>query len=358
LPRLYGLKNIKHFERGLTMRKVLSVLMVFALVLLAGCAGQNKTSTESSGNAAKEGEKAEPVVLKMNMVPSNTDPTYPLWEEFAKELEGASEGTLKVEIYPSETLGKTTDMIETISKGAPVLQDSDPSHLSDYVPDFSVFMHPYLFKKPEDIEKAWKSEEGKRLEQELEAKGLKIVTMVYFGTRHLLSDRAVTTRDDTKDMKIRNAATKMWNEVTKTLGGNPTNTAWTEVYSALSQGVADGAESPLSLLYSSKLFETRDHISLTGHLVATTSVVMSQQVYDSLPEQAKKAIDEVGSAYPAKRATQIQEIEKEYRTKLEEEGVKFNEVEKDAFIEASKNVTNAFPEWTPGLYDKMIQAIE
>jgi TRAP-type C4-dicarboxylate transport system substrate-binding protein len=159
-------------------------------------------------------------------------------------------------------------------------------------------------------------------------------------------------------MKIRNAATKMWNEVTKTLGGNPTNTAWTEVYSALSQGVADGAESPLSLLYSPKLFETRDHISLTGHLVATTSVVMSQQVYDSLPEQAKKAIDEVGSAYPAKRATQIQEIEKEYRTKLEEEGVKFNEVEKDAFIEASKNVTNAFPEWTPGLYDKMIQAIE
>lgn len=332
--------------------------MVIALVLLAGCAGQNKTSNESSGNGNEKGDKAEPVVLKMNMVPSNTDPTYPLWEEFAKELEDASQGTLKVEVYPSETLGKTTDMIETISKGAPVLQDSDPSHLSDYVADFSVFMHPYLFKKPEDIEKAWKSVEGKRLEQELEAKGLKIVTMVYFGTRHLLSDREVTTRDDTKGMKIRNAPTKMWNEVTKTLGGNPTNTAWTETYSALSQGVADGAESPLSLLYSSKIYETREHISLTGHLVATTSIVMSKQVYDSLPEQAKKAIDEVGSSYPAKRAPQIMEVEKEYRAKLEAEGIKFNEVEKEAFIEASKNVSKAFPEWTPGLYDKMVEAIE
>jgi tripartite ATP-independent transporter DctP family solute receptor len=342
------------------MRKVVSFLLVSMLLLLTACAGTTgSNSAQSSGDATSgEDTKKEPFVLKMNMVPSNTDPTYKLWEEFAKELEDASEGTLKVEIYPSETLGKTTDMIETISKGAPILQDSDPSHLSDYVPDFSVFMHPYLFKKPEDIEKAWKSEEGQRLVGELEKKGLKIVTMVYFGTRHLLSNKEVTTRDDTKDMKIRNAPTKMWNEVTKTLGGSPTNTAWSEVYTALSQGVADAAESPLALLYSSKIYETRENISLTGHLVATTSIVMSKEVYDSLPEEAKKAIDEVGSAYPAKRVPQILEIEDEFRQKLESDGIKFNEVEKEPFIEASKNVSDAFPEWTPGLYDKMIEAIE
>lgn len=342
------------------MRKYVSLFLVSMLFLLSACAGTTGiNSTSSSGDTSSEEEtKEEPFVLKMNMVPSNTDPTYKLWEEFAKELEEASDGTLKVEIYPSETLGKTTDMIETISKGAPILQDSDPSHLSDYVPDFSVFMHPYLFKKPEDIEKAWKSEEGQRLTEELEKKGLKVVTMVYFGTRHLLTNKEVTTRDDAKNLKIRNAPTKMWNEVTKTLGGNPTNTAWSEVYTALSQGVADAAESPLALLYSSKIYETREHISLTGHLVATTSVVMSKDVYDSLPDKAKKAISEVGSAYPTKRAPQILEIEDEFRQKLEAEGIKFNDVEKESFIEASKNVSDAFPEWTPGLYDKMIQAIE
>lgn len=299
-----------------------------------------------------------PTLLRMNMVVSNQDAHFPLWQQFAKQLEDASKGTLKVEVMPSEALGKTTDMIQAVSRGAPILQDCDPSHLSNYVPDYAVFMHPFLFRKPEDIAKAWNSELGRKLEGELNKKGLKVVTAVYFGTRYLISDKEVRSRADTAGMKIRNAPTKMWNEVSRTLGGNPTNTAWSEVYSALSQGVADAAESPLSLLYSAKLYEAKKRVSLTGHLVATTTIVMSQKVYENLPEAARQAIDTVGRAYPAQRAPQILEIEKEFRTKLEGHGVKFNEVDKTAFIEAARDVSKAFPEWTPGLYDQMMKAIQ
>lgn len=299
-----------------------------------------------------------PTLLRMNMVVSNQDKTYPLWQEFAKELEAASNGTLKVEIFPSEALGKTVDMIDTISRGAPVLQDSDPSHLSNYVPDFSTFMAPYLVKKPEDIEKLWNSDTVKDMEAKLSEKGLRVVTLVYFGTRHLLSNREVKARPDTAGMKIRNAPTKMWNEVSKTLGGNPTNTAWSEAYSALEQGVADGVEAPLSLLYSSKLYETRPNISLTGHVVATTSILMSQKVYDSLPDDAKKALDTVGRAESAKRIPKIQALETEFRKTLEDKGIRFNDVEKSSFFEAAAKVPDAFPEWTPGVYDKMNDIIK
>jgi len=299
-----------------------------------------------------------PTLLRMNMVVSNQDKTFPLWQEFASELEAASNGTLKVEIFPSEGLGKTVDMIDAISRGAPILQDSDPSHLSNYVPDFAVFMAPYLIKEPEDIEQAWNSDLVRDLEDQLAAKGLHIVTLVYFGTRHLLSDREVVTRADTAGMKIRNAPTKMWNEVSRVLGGNPTNTAWSEAYSALEQGVADAVESPLSLLYSSKIYETRSHISLTGHLVATTSIIMSQQVYDSLPDDAKHAIDTVGRAEPAKRVPAIESLEAEFRTTLENDGIIFNDVDKTEFIEAAKTVPANFPEWSPGLYERMLDAIK
>lgn len=299
-----------------------------------------------------------PTLLRMNMVVSNQDAHFPLWQEFAKDIETASKGTLKVEVYPTEALGKTVDMIQAISKGAPILQDCDPTHLSNFVPDFAIFLHPFLFKKPDDVEKAWKSPVVAKWEEELNKKGLRIVTAVYFGTRHLISNREVKSRADTSGMKIRNAPTKMWNEVSKTLGGNPTNTAWSEVYNALSQGVADGAESPLSLLYSAKLYEARKNISLTGHLVATTSIVMSQKVYDGLPADAKAALDSVGRAYPSKRAPKILAIEADFRKKLEGEGVKFHDVDKSAFIEAAKDVSKAFPEWSPGLYDSMLKAIQ
>ena len=328
-----------------------AAIALIAMPLSAG-GGQEK-----SGGADKQAAPKK-TVLKFNSVLSSTDKTFGFWSDFCKDIENSSAGTLKVETYPSEALGKSIDMIQAMIKGSPVLQDCDTSHLSDLVPDYSVFGTPYLFKQPEDIEKAWKSDLGKKLGAQLEAKGLRIVTLVYFGTRHLISNKAVATRADTKNMKIRCAPTKMWNETAKVLGGNPTNTAWSEVYTALSQGVADAAESPLSLLYSAKLYESRKNISLTGHLVAVTCIAMSQKVYESLPPEGKKAIDTVGQSYPTKRIQLISGIEKEFRARLESEGVKFNEVDKTDFIKAAKDVPKNFPEWTPGLFDEALKAIQ
>lgn len=298
-----------------------------------------------------------PTLLRMNMVIGNQDPMFPMWEEFGSQIEEASDGTLKLEVFPTETLGKTVDMIEAISRGAPVLQDSDPSHLYNYVPDFAVFMAPYMFKQPEDIAKAWNSSLVAGWEQQLQQQGLRILTMTYFGTRHLLSQRQVEKREDTAGMKIRNAPTKMWNEVGRVLGGDITNTAWSEVYTALSQGVAEGAESPLSILYSAKLFETLPYVSLTGHLVATTSIIMSQSVYDDLPEPGKNALDTVGRGYTAIRQPMIEGLESEYRGKLEEAGIKFNDVDKSGFIAAAVDTPKQFPEWSPGMYEQMLEII-
>lgn len=298
-----------------------------------------------------------PTQLRINLVLNNQDAHYPIWERFARDLEAASEGTLKVGLYPSEALGKAVDVIDGISRGAPIMQHSDPSQYGDYAPDYAVFMAPYLFKKPSDIERAWNSDVGRELDAALQKRGLRVVTLGYFGERHLLSNREVRIRADTAGMKIRNAPSKMWNEVSRVLGGNPTNTAWSEAYSALEQGVADAVESPLSLLYSSKLFETRKRISLTGHLVATTGLVMSQQVYDRLPQAAQRALDTVGRAFPGVYEPQSLAIEKAFRERLSAAGILFNEVDRSSFLEAAATVPANFPEWSPGLYERVLEAI-
>ncbi|SIS69025.1 TRAP transporter substrate-binding protein DctP [Paracoccus saliphilus] len=311
-----------------------------------------------SGLAAPTVLRAQsPVLLRMNLVVSNQDPSFPMWQDFGKRIEEAAEGTLKVEVYPTETLGKTNDMIEAVSRGAPILQDSDPTHLYNYKPDFAAMMAPYLVKKPEDIGTLWNSDLVRGWEEEVQAQGIRVLTMTYFGTRHLLSNRQVEKRTDTQGLKIRNAPTKMWNEVGRVLGGIITNTAFSEAYTALSQGVADGAESPLSVIYSTKWFETKPYISLTGHLVATTSILMSQKVYDDLPEAAQKALDTVGRGYTAVRQPQIIALEDEYRGKLEEAGLTFNDVDRESFFAAAAETPDHFPEWTPGLYDKINEII-
>lgn len=296
----------------------------------------------------------KPTVIRFNFVKSSSDPTYKSWRGFCDAVEAKSNGTLKIEVFPSESLGRTTDVIESITKGAPMWADCDPSHLSDLVPDWAVFMHPYIMNKPEDIDFLWKSDLGRELCDSLEEKGVKLVVIQYFGTRNLITSKPVKSREDTKNLKLRCAPTKMWNEVVNVLGGNITNTAWSEVYMALSQGVADGAESPFSLLYSAKLYEPCKYIALTEHLIAPTAVVMSKQFYDRLPDDARRAIDEVSATYPTEvMLDEFYEIERDYMTKLEAEGVTITKVDKAPFEEAAKNVSKQFPEWTPGLYDRV-----
>ena len=328
------------------MKRVL--ILTSALIMLV-CSVYAEGSQESGSDTT---------TLKFNCIKGAMDPDFSYWSDFSDDITDASNGSLNVEIYPSTALGKASDVMEAISQGAAMIQDSDPSYLADYVADFGIFMHPYLFTEPEHIEKVWKSEIGQNMVKELEAKGIHIITLVYFGTRHLISDKSVMTREDTAGMKIRCAPTKMWNQVPKVLGGNPTNTAWAEVYTALSQGVADAAESPLSLLYSAKLYEPKNHISLTGHLVAPTAIVMSQVVYESLSADAKAAIDKIGDENPAKRIDFVQTLEKEVRGKLEAEGVVFNDVDKSGFLEAAKSVSDDFPEWTPNLYADIRKILE
>jgi TRAP-type C4-dicarboxylate transport system substrate-binding protein len=328
-------------------RSSLRQLCVGSLVLLFSLAGAHSTQAQQKST-----------LLRMNMFVSNQDPTWPLWQKFAKDIEDESKGTLRVELVPSEGLGTATNMVEAISRGAPVLQDSDPSHVFNYVPDFAIFTAPYVIKKPEDIEKAWNSEFVAKLEKDLQAKGLRFVTMAYFGTRHILTNKQIFKRADTAGLKMRNAPTRMWNEVSKILGGNPTATSFSEAYSALEQGVADTAEAPLGLLHSSGLAGTRRYISLTGHVLVTSSIIMSQKVYDALPPDAQRALDKVGRAYPAQRAQPSLEIEANYRKLLEGRGIVFNEVDKTDFIKAAASVSQAFPEWSPGLYDRMLDAIK
>lgn len=300
----------------------------------------------------------EPVVnLKFNFVKTSSDPEYEWYDNYFSDIAEASGGLITYDLYPAEGLGPTADMLEAASLGEPVVIDCDTSYLANYVPDWGTTMAPYLIQTPEQIEKLWKSDVGQELCAELEKTGLHLIDLHYFGTRNLICNTPVHSRADIGKLKIRCAATAGWNEVVRVLGGNATNTAWSETYQACSSGVADGAESPYALLYSSKLYEPCKYLIKTEHLVASTAIVMSQAVYESLPEQARKAIDEVGSAYPAKAIELAQSVEQEYIDKLKDEGVEFIDIDKTEFIEAAQDTPKYFPEWTEGMYERVQEAI-
>ena len=302
--------------------------------------------------------KGDVVTLKFNFVKTSSDPEYGWYAKYFNDIYEATNHEVGYELYPSEALGGSADVLEMAANGEDVVQDCDFSYLATYVPDIAVAMSPYLIQEPEQIVKLWKSEVGQEWEKGLEEKGLHFLDIHYFGTRNLICNKEVHTRDDMKSLKIRCAATPMWNEVVRVLGGNATNTAWSETYQALSQGVADGAESPYGLLYSSKLYEPCKYIINTNHLVAATTVVMSQATFEKLSPEAQKALDEVATNFAETQIDRVNKVTEEYKQKLEDEGVTFIDIDKTEFIEAAQDTPNYFPEWSEGLYERVQNAIK
>lgn len=328
-------------------------------VVLTAC-GSGGSGAESGGDSSQAAADTAngAVKLKFNFVKSSTDPEYEWYQQYFEDIKEASKGEIDYELYPSEALGGSADVLEMASLGQPVVQDCDFSYLATYVPDMAVGMAPYLIQEPEQIVKLWQSDVGQEWQKALAEKGLHLIDLHYFGTRNLISKKEVNSRADMSKLKIRCAPTPMWNEMVRVLGGNATQTAWSETYQALSQGVADAAESPMGLLYSARLYEPCKYLIKTEHIVAATAIVMSEQVYQSLSEEGKNAIDACGLAFAESVVDKVKANEEEYQKKLEDEGVQIVNVDKSEFIAAAQDTPEYFPEWSEGLYQRVQKAIE
>ena len=343
------------------MKKIFSLILALAMVLSLASCGQ-KTDAPASGDnnstAAEDSSNAvTPVTLKFNLVKNPTDVQYEWYSRFWDDLNKASNGEIVGEIYTGESLGVTADVLEQASHGEAVVADCDLAYLANYVPDMAAVMSPYLIQEPDQILKLWDSDVFKDLCSQLEAKGIHLIALNYEGTRNLWTKVPITSRADVSKLKIRCAATTMWNSVVETLGGNPTNIPMSEVYQAVSQGVVDGCEGVFSVIYSNKVYEVCKYVTLTEHLTGYTAIAMSSEVYNALSDDAKAALDQTAKDYMQEFLELSGGVQDEFRAKLEAEGVTVNTIDKAEFIEAAKSVPDNFPEWSDGILDKLQEAL-
>ena len=80
-------------------------------------------------------------------------------------------------------------------------------------------------------------------------------------------------------MKIRTMSSQTAIQMMELLGGSPTPMSWGEVYTALQQGVVDGAENNPPTYHLSGQYEVTDYYSLDEHTAVPDVLLIGSQTW-------------------------------------------------------------------------------
>jgi tripartite ATP-independent transporter DctP family solute receptor len=156
----------------------------------------------------------------------------------------------------------------------------------------------------------------------LEEAGLIFLSNWEWGFRNLTNSvRPVNTPEDVKGLKIRTPPELSNQAAMEALGGIVQTIQFSELPMALKQGVVDGQENPVSVIYAFKIYETQKYLAMTGHTYNSMVHVMSKKSWDKLtPEQQQIVKEESKKAGDYMRQT-LRDAEADQIKKLEELGM-------------------------------------
>lgn len=294
---------------------------------------------------------AAETTLRMAYVNNPGEPVDLVLTHWKTLLEERSNGEIKVDLYPSSQLGSQKDVTEQALAGINIISMTDAGFLADFDADIGIMFGPYLAEDPAQLFRIYDSAWWQQKEAVLAEKGVHIVAPNFlYGVRHLLTTKPVSTPDDLKGLKIRTPNNTMQIKAFEAMGATPTPMPLGEVYTALSQGVIDGVENPLSVLHGQKFEEVAKDLSLIGYLTNTNMLFAGEGFWQTLSPEEQAMIEE--TAYEAGLYSQTLMTEKDAETLqiMKDAGVTVIEVDPAPFREKAMAVYGQFPEWSEGLY--------
>lgn len=263
-------------------------------------------------------------------------------EEFAKRANAKLGNQAKVVVFGSSQLGGDKEMLQKVKLGT--LDMALPSTvMSSEVDLFGMFEMPYLVKDREHMKRIEQAVFWPKLAPEAEKKGLKVLAVWENGYRHITSNkRPVRVPDDLKGTKLRVPEGKWRVKMFQTYGANPSPMKFSELFTALQTGVMDAQENPLTQIYSAKLQEVQKFLSLSGHVYTPAYLVVGSRKWAGVPAEVRKVLEDTAKETQAYVYELAAKEETDLLAKLKQGGMQVNEVDKDAFVNASKPIYEEF----------------
>jgi len=263
---------------GILRAAVGGLVLLFALV--PGCA-----------------RRGGPRVLKLAHTLDQAHPVHRGMKHMADRLKEISGGRMRIDIYSGGQLGAERELIELLQIGSLAMTKVSTSPLEGFVPEMKIFSLPYIFLDEEHLWRFLNGEIGRRLLLKCEEYRLRGLAYYDAGSRSFYTkDRPIRAPRDLRGLKIRVQKSQTSARMVQALGGAATPISWGELYTALQQGVVDGAENNPPSFHLSRHYEVCRYYCLDEHTAVPDVLLISTHVWNSLDTRERlwlqRAVDE------------------------------------------------------------------
>lgn len=240
--------------------------------------------------------QAQTVVMRIAHAMPTTH-GYHIWaEKFRDELNKLVGNRVDVKVFPNAQLGKETEYIEGMKLGT--IDGTVFGRHGQIDPRLDVLNLPMIYRDDAHVDAVLRRNNPvqKQIDQIMYDKGIKVLGWGELGFRHITTrNTPVNKASDLKGVDIRVPNVEPWLVAFRAWGANPTPIDFSELYSALQQGVVKAQENPPEIIFTSKLFEVQKYLNLTSHANIPSEMVLGRAYWEKLPKDLQEAVMKAAS---------------------------------------------------------------
>lgn len=221
------------------------------------------------------------------------NPTGAMATVFKSLVEAGTNGSVMVQTFPSGQLGKDKDALQQVKAGVIQAGIHSVGGFASVYPLIGILDVPFAFPNISKTYEVFDGPFGKKLAADIEKKtGMHVLGFGDSGGFfHLTnSKRPIHTPADMAGVKIRTMGLDTHKAIITAMGGQPAAISWSEVYTALQTGVADGQMNPIPIIAFAKFQEVQKYLTLSGHIFAPYVWIMNDDFWNSLTDSEKEVV--------------------------------------------------------------------
>ena len=268
-------------------------------------------------------------------------PTVVAVEMMGKKLDAATNGRIKIQMFPGAVLGQEKEVVEQTQLGAIQIARISLGVIGPVVPEVNVFNMPFVFRDIPHMRKVIDGAVGEELLAKVSASPAKLIALGWMdgGSRSLYTKKPVRSPADLKGQKIRMMGNPLFVDTMNAMGGNGISMGYGEVFSALQTGVIDGAENNPPSMFTSNHYSTgAKYYTQTNHLIIPEILVMSKVAFEKLSAADQALVKKLGREAQMDQRVLWDKSVAEYSAKLKAAGVEFINIDNKPFYDATAPV--------------------